>query len=269
MLGQNRGPFAGGSIGAIAGESGTSSTESPGAVISAPPTSGGANYETVRITSAVAVVPTNQGEICVGIWLEGGKAPGWLAVQYDTVNSAIFPVGPSGFDATGAIGPTNAAWYPLNMVSGTTFLTAAAIAFGGGLVAARFVFSNQPGLGPSSWGPYRGVAVTATLSSTTAVSETFDTPGGLLLSPSSISAMVAIEAGTATGIYSAEIELPAVTPFGALAVPALSGAEDRAPVRSPIPAIGPASSYNLLFHAISLGGATGLTVVGILWFPTS
>jgi hypothetical protein len=63
-------------------------------------------YEVVRNTSAAAATPTQQNEYLVGVVLEGGGVGGAGAWEflYDGVHQAIFPVGASGLDATGAIG---------------------------------------------------------------------------------------------------------------------------------------------------------------------
>ena len=232
-------------------------------------TPGGVLLESVRITSAADVVASQPREYLVGIIVEGGATPGALSVTYDSVNEAQFPAPASGLDPTGAKGMAREVLYALNIpVPGTKAAVAANVGFNGGLAAARFLFSTAPNpKGVPSFVPFRGVWGEAELSSTTSEAVTFDMPGGQDLSPSGFSAMAAIAAGSATGIPSAEVTFPVTPPLtNPWAVPAEFGAGDgRPPKRWPVPAIGPATSYALGFHAVSLGGATDIEVAGVLW----
>lgn len=234
--------------------------------------SAGTLYESIDLTAAGAVDTSQPGETLVGLALATGKTPGWLQVLYDGVNSAIFPAPASGLDPTGAIGPQNYTLYPMSIFSpGSTFLASATLTFGGGLSRARFIFSNKAN--PSSravknWSAMRGVAVTAELSSTTGSPQTYTMPGGQLLTPLGITALMSIAAGTATGFPEAEISVPAIPPLAnPYLVPAVMGirGSEAPPRRYPMPAIGPATSFSLTHEALSLGGATDLQVMAVLW----
>lgn len=236
----------------------------------APMSGAGLNLESIRITSASDLSASQPNEYLVGLILEGGQKAGWLANLYNGVDSAILPSLPSGLDATGAIGPAQEVLYPTNIkLDGTLALKGASLTFGGGLTAVRGLFSNRPNPTPNAltdWSTMRGVAVTGDESGTSGTAKTYTMPGGKSLSPKAITAMMSIDVGTATGIPSAEIGFPVLPPFAsAYAVPARFENSQRAPYRWPVPSIGPATSYSLTHKAISLGAATDIQVMGILW----
>lgn len=233
---------------------------------------GGILYEAIDITSAVAVSPSQPGEICVGLLVQADDEPGWLQVIYDGVNAAIFPTPASGLDATGVIGITEYTFYPMNILSpGSTFLAATNVVFGGGLARARFLFATAANPSPRAikgFAQMRGVAVQGTETTTAGTAKTYSMPGGQLLSPLGITALVSITTGTATTNPQAEISVPAVPPLAnPYLVPATLGRRGDAnpPRRWPMPKIGPATSYSLTHTALDLGSATGLSIVGVLW----
>lgn len=236
---------------------------------------GGINFETTaEITSANDLSATNPNEYLVGLLLRGGpNSAGALQILYDTINSAILPVGalPS-VDVTGAKGLSPFVFYPLNMkFAGTKAIAAGVQTFVGGLAGVRAIFSNQPNPAPgaiSNWNQLRAVAVTGNESGTSGTAKTYTMPGGVPIAPIAISAMCANQSGSVTGAAWASIKLPTVQPFGAYSV--LCEPPDsspRAPRRYPIPAIGPATSYSLTHLCESLGGTTDVEIMGVLWLP--
>lgn len=231
---------------------------------------GGIQFETKRITSAGDISASQSGEYLVGIGLEGGATPGWLSYTYDSVSAGILPVGASGMDATGAIGPLEEVIYPFNMkLAGTLALKSGNESFGGGLGAVNAYFSNMPNPTPgaiTSWAQVRGVAVTHAESGTSGTAETYTMPGGLTLSPKGMVAMSSVASGTATGIPIAVIEFAAQDPFAnPYDVPARLDRTGKPPRVWPVPTRGPATSYSLTHIARSLGGATTVAIAGVLY----
>jgi hypothetical protein len=228
---------------------------------------GGLIYESVRNTSAAAADPTQQTEYLVGVILEGGATAGAWEYLWDGVHTAIFPVGASGLDATGAIGPQACAFYPLNYGPVGTGLTAAAQTYGGGIAAVTFVFSNKTNPTGLSISDFTGVFVTGNESGTGGTSRTYTIPGALG-KPTGITALAAIEAGTATGIPVGVIEFPAIGNYAQYVVPAVlaRGHEVLAYHQWPVPDYDPASSFALTHLARGLGGATDLQIAGALWY---
>lgn len=275
MLGKSFGvgltsPLPGGETHGFAPPSGAP----PGTTVNVPAAAsagaGKVNYESVRITSASDISASQPGEYLVGLFLEGGATAGWLAFLYDGVSSGILPCPASGLDATGAIGPANIVFYPMNIpVQGTLALKGTSQTFGGGLAAVRAILSNRPNPDPTaitSWSRVRGVAVSGNESGTSGTAKTYTMPGGLSLSPYGAVAMMAIQAGTATGIPSAEIDFPVLPPFAnAGVIPATLGRRYEVPRVFPVPSIGPATSFSLTHKAISLGAATDVQIAGVLY----
>jgi hypothetical protein len=227
---------------------------------------GGTIYEVVRNTSAAAAEPTQQNEFLAGIVLEGGATAGAWEFTFDGVHTAIFPVGASGLNATGAIGTHAAAFIPLNYGPIGTSIPAAMQTFGGGLAAVNFVFSNKQNPLGFRISQFPGVFVTGNESGTSGTSRTYTIPGALG-KPIAIVAFESIEAGTATGIPTGEIEFPAIGNYAAFTVPAVlgRGLEARYPLWA-VPDYDPASSFALTHLAISLGGATDLAIAGALYY---
>lgn len=236
---------------------------------------GGLNFETTaEVTSATDISASNQNEYLVGLVLRAGpNSAGWLAVLYDTINTAILPVGAlASVDVTGAKGLSPFVLYPMNMkFSGTKAIASGTQTFGGGLAGVRAIFANKPNPDPraiSNWNQLRGVAVTGNETGTSGTSKTYNMPGGQSIAPYAVSAMCANESGSLTGAAWGSIKFPAVQPFAAYSVlcePPTN--EARVPRRMPVPAIGPATSYALTHVAESLGGTTDLEIAGVLWLP--
>jgi len=228
---------------------------------------GGLIYEIVRNTSAASAAPTQQTEYLVGVELEGGATAGAWEFLFDGTHSAIFPVGASGLDATGAIGPEAVAFYPLNYGPIGTSIPAGPQTFGGGLAAVKFIFSNRPNPLGYRLSQFAGVFVTANLSSTTGAAETYTIPGALG-KPTSIIAFQSIEAGTASGFPVSQIEFPAIGNYAVYSVPAelQRGGENPGYRLWPVADYDPASSFSLTHHALSLGGATDVAIAGALYY---
>lgn len=236
---------------------------------------GGLNFETIaEITSATDISATNPNEYLVGLYLRAGaNNSGWFAVLYDTVNTAILPVPAlAPVEVTGAKGLPLYLFYPFNMkFTGTKAIASGTQTFGGGLAGVTAVFSNQPNPSPgaiTNWNQLRAVAVTGNETGTGGTAKTYTMPGGQSIAPIAITAMCANESGSLSAVGYGSINFPAVTPFAAYSVPC-EGPYNLpvAPRRSPIPAIGPATSYSLTHKAGSLGGTTDLSITGILWLP--
>lgn len=232
---------------------------------------GGLIYEVVRATSAGAVTPTQQGEYLVGIWCEGGGAGGagaW-SFLYDGVHSAQYPVGGSGLDATGAIGLVVPAFYATNYGPIGQNIPSAPQTFSGGLAAVRYLFSNKPNPAAPPISDFTGVFVTGNESGTSGTAKTYSIPGPLG-KPTAICAFTTIQAGTATGIGSSEIDFPAIGNYAAYTIPAVlaRGQEPTYPgsgyAFQPVPDYDPAASFSLTHKAISLGAATDLQIAGVL-----
>lgn len=238
---------------------------------------GGLIYETTaRATSATAITPTQQGEYLVGMWLEGGGAGGAGSWQflYDAVHSAHFPVGAAGLDATGAIGPENAAFYPVNYGPIGQNIPTTGQTYFGGLAATRFLLSNRPNPGAPTMDEFTAVAVTGNESGTGGTSKTYSIPGPLG-KPVSILALASIQAGNATGIPVGEIDFPAVGNYGAYNVPAVL-ARGQEPTGAgsgyaffPVPDYDPAASFALTHKCNTLGAATDLQIAGFLRYRWS
>lgn len=228
---------------------------------------GGVIYESVRNASAAAAAPTQQNEYLVGIVLEGGGANGagaWL-FQYDGTHQAVFPVGASGLDATGAIGPSTEMFYPLNYGPIGTNIPAAVQTYSGGLAAVRFIFSNRPNPAGYRISAFTGVFVTGTESGTGGTSKTYSIPGALG-KPTGIVGLASIATGTATGVPIAEIDFPAIGNYGSFAVPASLGRGDDRYKLWAVPDYDPAASFSLTHKAISLGAATTIQIAGSLYY---
>lgn len=228
---------------------------------------GGLIYEIVRNASAATAAPTQQNEYLVGITLEGGATPGAWEFLYDGTHQAIFPVGASGLDATGAIGPIVEAFYPVNYGPIGTNIPAAVQTYGGGLAAVRFLFSNRPNPRGVRLSSFTGVFVTGNESGTSGTSKTYTIPGALG-KPTGFVALSSIQAGTASAFPSAEVDFPAIGNYAAYSVPAELGRGQELPGYKvwPVPDYDSASSFALTHKAISLGGATDVAIAGILFY---
>jgi hypothetical protein len=224
-------------------------------------------YEVVRNTSAAAATPTQQNEYLAGVLLEGGATAGAWEFLFDGTHQAIFPVGASGLDATGAIGPQAAIWIPLNYGPIGTNIPAAVQTYGGGMAAVSFVFSNRPNPLGYRISAFTGVYVTANESGTSGTAKTYTIPGALG-KPTGIIAHAAISVGTATGIPIGVIQFPTVGNYAAYSVPALlaRGCEIPGYHQWPIPDYDPASSFVLTHLCRSLGAATDLQIAGSLYY---
>ena len=227
---------------------------------------GGQIYEVVRNTSAAAATPTQQNEYLAGIILEGGATPGAWEFTFDGTHTACFPVGASGLDATGAIGPITEAFYPLNYGPIGTNIPAASQSFGGGLAAVRFIFSNRSNPLGSRISQFTAVFVVGNESGTSGTAKTYTIPGALG-KPVAVVACASIEAGTATGFPSAEIDFPAIGNYAIYSVPAMlaRGLEPNYPLWA-VPDYDPAASFSLTHKCISLGGATDVAIGGTLFY---
>lgn len=228
---------------------------------------GGTIYEVVRNTSAATASPTQQNEYLVGIVTEGGGAGGAGAWEflYDGTHQAIFPVGASGLDATGAIGPSTEMMYPLNYGPIGTNIPSAVQTFGGGLAAVRFIFSNRPNPAGYRISAFTGVFVTGNESGTSGTSKTYSIPGALG-KPTGIVALASIQAGTATGIPLAEIDFPSIGNYAGFSVPASLGRGDDRYKLWAVPDYDPAASFALTHKAVSLGAATDVQIAGSLYY---
>jgi hypothetical protein len=228
---------------------------------------GGLIYESVRVTSASAITPTQQNEYLVALILEGGDTVGCWEFLYDGVHTACFPVGSSGLDATGVIGPQAAMVYELDYGPIGTNIPAAPQTFGGGLAAVTAIFSNRRNPAGHRISEFTGVFVTGNESGTSGTSRTYTIPGALG-KPTGITALSAIEAGTATGTPIGVIEFPAIGNYASYVVPAelARGFEVLGYRQWPVPDYDPASSFALTHLCRSLGGATDLQIAGVLWY---
>jgi len=228
---------------------------------------GGQVFEVVRNTSAASASPTQQNEFLVGVLLEGGATPGAWEFLWDGTHQSILPVGASGLDATGAIGPQNCEFVPLSYGPIGTSIPAAVQTYGGGLAAVSFVFSNRPNPLGYRISAFTGVFVTGNESGTGGTARTYAIPGALG-KPTGIIAHAAIEAGTATGFPIGVIQFPAIGNYAVYSVPAVLGRGNEIPAYAqwPIPDYDPASSFSLTHLCRSLGGATDLTIAGSLYY---
>jgi hypothetical protein len=120
----------------------------------------------------------------------------------------------------------------------------------------RFIFSNRPNPLGYRISQFTGVFVTGNESGTSGTSRTYTIPGALG-KPTGIAALASVEAGTASGIWSGEIDFPAIGNYAAYSVPAelARGQEVPAYRQWPVPDYDPASSFALTHKCISLAGA--------------
>lgn len=228
---------------------------------------GGYIIESQRITSATDLTPTQQNEYLIGLYVAGGGAggAGGFQITYDGVHNAVFPCAASGFDATGAIGPEEGQFYPVNYGPIGTKIPSGVQTFTGGTASVVAYFSNRPNPQGPPISAFRGVIVTGTESGTSGTAKTYSIPGPLA-KPTGLTALTSIATGTATGVPISQIIMPAIGNYAAQTVPAQLQRTDRPPRIYPVSDFDPASSFSLTHKCLGLGAATTVQICGILWY---